>query len=59
MADQTVRIEDTQSKAYIAFEMAKYLWLNSKDAHPDMETKEEFLDLVKECMGALNTTRRR
>lgn len=50
MADQTVRIEDNEPKARVAYEMAQTLFRG----HPS-EDKEAFLDLVKECMKALNT----
>ncbi len=50
MADQTVRIEDHDQKSRVAYEMAQVLF----NAHPSTD-KDAFLDLVKECVEALNS----
>lgn len=54
MADQTVRIEDKDQKARVAFDMAQMMF----KGHPS-DDNEAFLDLVKESMKALNTREQR
>lgn len=53
MADQTIAIEERDTKSRVAYEMAQMLWYNSH-ADLNMDHKKEFLDLVQECTRALN-----
>jgi len=41
------------SKASVAYDMARQIWLNSNDDSPNLDTKDQFLDLVAECARAL------
>jgi hypothetical protein len=60
MADQTVKIANpNDGKHRVAYEMAIALWRNEHGASPKMSTQEEFLDLVKDCMYALNSAGQR
>ena len=54
MADQTVKIEDKESKYRVAFDMALLIMTNSEN-YPRYDNKDEFLDLVTECVQALNS----
>lgn len=55
MADQTVRVQNLQPPKYaVAYEMAKDIWFGSGNSI-NLDTKDEFLDLVKDCVKALNT----
>lgn len=57
MADQKVELVDTDSKAMVAYKMARAMWVKSHaKGGPGVEDKDEFLSLVEDCVRALNRT---
>ena len=54
MADQTVKIQDTEGEARVAFEMAQWLWVRvNKETPSSIAQAEQFLGLVGQCKAAL------
>lgn len=57
MAEQVEIIND-DSKYRVAFDMARVIWMQS-EKEMNLENKDAFLDLVRDCVRALNTKRAR
>ncbi|MCY1126020.1 hypothetical protein OU426_04060 [Frigidibacter sp. RF13] len=51
---ETVKIQDTQSEARVAFDMAQWLWNRVHKEQPSTTAEaEQFLALVGQCKAAL------
>lgn len=58
MADQTVAIENPDGKYRVAYDMALRIFFDSGNKLSS-DTKDEFLNLVQECIQSLNGSVRR
>ena len=55
MADQVKVTNLHDGKHRVAYDMAISLWFSEKKTEAKMSERDEFLDLVKDCIKALNT----
>lgn len=46
-------VASSDGRHRVAYDMALYLWFNSKEVGPNLDTSDEFLALVEKCTYAL------
>ena len=46
-------VTNSAGRHRVAYDMALAMWVNSKEASPNLNDAKEFLDLVSECTRAL------